>query len=63
MKIHDYFTSRLFQEDISACVAVHMCYVIDTCYHVLSIILLPDMMGLSFVLVALTELNVSEPEQ
>ena len=56
------FTSSLFWEKISACVAVHTRYVMDACDRVQSIILLPRMVGTSFVFVALKGLNVSEPE-
>ena len=35
----------------------------DVCNRVLSIILLPYMVGTPFMLVALNRLNVSEPEQ
>ena len=52
----------LFQEEISAFAAVHMRYVLDACNHAQSIVLLPRMMGTSFVPVTLTRLNVSEPE-
>ena len=54
---------NLFQEEISACAAVHTCYVKDACNRVQSIILLPCMMGMSFVPVVLKGLNVSELEQ
>ena len=50
----------LFQEEISACVAVHMHYDIDVYNCVWSIILLPHMVGMPFVLFALTKLKVSE---
>ena len=50
----------LFQEEISACAAVHTCYVMDACNQVQSIILLPCMMGTSFLLVELKRLIVSE---
>ena len=52
----------LFWEEINARAAVHTRYVMDACDRVRSIILLPRMMGTSFVLVALTRLNVSDPE-
>ena len=52
----------LFQEEISACAAVHTCYVMDACDHVQPIILLPPMMGTSFALVALTRLIISKPK-
>ena len=52
----------LFREEIGACAAVHMRYVMDTCDHVRPIILLPPMMGTSFVLVALTRLIISKPK-
>ena len=47
----------LFWEEISACAAVQTRYVMDACDHV---ILLPPMMGTSFVPVTLTKLIVSE---
>ena len=50
----------LFQEEISASAAVHMRYVMDACNRVRPIILLPPMMGTSFLLVALTRLIVSK---
>ena len=50
----------LFREEISACAAVHTRYVVDACDRVQSIILLLLMVGTSFVLVALTRLNVNE---
>ena len=53
----------LFWEEICACEAVHTHYVTDACNRVQSIILLPHMVGTSFVLVVLTRLNVSEPKQ
>ena len=37
-------SNNLFQDEISACAAVHMRYVMDKCNHVQSIILLPPMM-------------------
>ena len=40
----------------------HMRYVMDTCDHVWSIILLPRRAGMWFMLIVLTRLNVSEPE-
>ena len=52
----------LFQEEISVCAAAHTFYVMDTCDHVRSIILLPPIMGMSLVLVTLTKLIPSEPE-
>ena len=52
----------LFQEQISACAVVHMRYVMDACDRVRPIILLPPIMGTSFVLVALTRLIVSKPK-
>ena len=55
-------TSSLFREKISACAAVHTRYVMDACDRVRPIILLPPMMGTSFVLVALTRLIVSKPK-
>ena len=54
--------SILFQEEVSAWVAVYMHYVIDTCDCVRSIVFLPLMVGMSFMLVTLIWLNVSEPE-
>ena len=48
----------LFWEEISAFAAVDRCYVMGTCYHVWSIVLLPRMVGTSFVLVLLIKLNV-----
>ena len=50
----------LFREEISACATVHTRYIMDACDRVRSIILLPPMMGTSFVLVAPTRLTVSE---
>ena len=50
----------LFLEEISACAAVHMRYVMDACDRVRPVILLPPKMGTSFVLVALTRLIVSK---
>ena len=52
----------LFWEEISACAAVHMHYVMEMCNGVQSMILLHPMMGMSFRLVALTRLIVSEPK-
>ena len=52
----------LFGEEISTCGVVHTCYVVDAWDLVRSMFLLPCMVGTSFVLVALTRLNVSEPE-
>ena len=52
----------LFLEEISPCVAVHTCYVMDACNRVRSIILLLHMAGTSFMLVVLKGLNVSEPK-
>ena len=52
----------LFRGEITACAAVHMRYDMDTCNHAQPIILLPPMMGTSFVLVALTKLIVSKPK-
>ena len=52
----------LLQEEISACAAAHMHYVMDMCNCVQPIILLPPMMGTSFMLVALTRLIVSKPK-
>ena len=53
----------LFREEISACAAVHMRYLISAGDRVQSIFLLLCMAGTSFVLVALTRLNVSEPKK
>ena len=50
----------LFWEEISACAAVHTSFVMDACDHVRSIILLPPMIGRSFVLVTLTRSIVIE---
>ena len=50
----------LFREEISACAAVPMHYVMEVCNCVRSIILMPCMVGTSFVLVAITRLSVSE---
>ena len=50
----------LFWEEIRAFVAVHARYVMDARHRVRSIILLPPVMGTSFVLVALTKLIFSE---
>ena len=47
---------------MSACVAVHTCYIVSACDQVQSIILLPGMMGVPFVIVVLTRLIASEPE-
>ena len=52
--------NSLFQEEISACVAVHTRYVKDTCNCVQSIIFLPVMVVMSFVLLMLIRLSVSE---
>ena len=52
----------LFWEEICACAAVHTRYVMDVCDHVRPIILLPPMMGTSFVLAVLTRLIVSKPK-
>ena len=52
--IHTFLVSSLFQEEISTCVAVCTCYVIDTCNHQWSIIFLPRTVGTSFLLVTLT---------
>ena len=41
----------LFWEEISVCAAVHVCYVMDVCDCMESIILLPPMMRTSFVLI------------
>ena len=53
----------LFWEEIGACAAVHMRYVMDACNHVQFIILLPPMMGMPFMLVTLTRLIVTEPKR
>ena len=50
----------LFWEEIRAFAAVHTRYVMDAYHRVRSIILLPPMMGTSFVLVTLTKLIFSE---
>ena len=42
------------------CSSSFMCYVMDACDRVQSIIILPPMVGTSFMLVALTRLNVSD---
>ena len=52
--------SVCFWEEIKACAAVCKCYVMNACNFVQSIILLPHMVGTSFVIVALKRLNVSE---
>ena len=52
----------MFWEEISACAAVHTCYVMDARDRVRSIIRLPPMMGMSFLLVALLRLIVREPK-
>ena len=52
----------LFWEEISACATVHTCYVISVCDRVQSIILLSRMVGMSFMPVMLTRLNVSKPK-
>ena len=52
----------LFWEEISACAPVHTCYVMDVCDPVGAIILLPPMMGTSFMLVMLTRLIISKPK-
>ena len=51
----------LFWEEISACAAVPMHYVMDVSNRVWSIILLSHMMRTSFLLVVLTRIIVSEP--
>ena len=43
----------LFQEEIWACAAVHMCYVMNACDQVRSIIFLPCMVEVSFLFVVL----------
>ena len=55
-------SASLFQEEISACAAVHTCYVMDVCDCVRPVILLPPMMRTSFVLVALTRQIISKPK-
>ena len=57
-----YGLHSMFREEISACASVHTRYVMDACNSVRPIILLPPMMGTSFVLVALTRLIVSKPK-
>ena len=52
----------LFREKINACAAVHTHYVMGACNHVQSIILLPPMMRVSFLLVPLTMLIFKEPK-
>ena len=52
----------LFWEEIKACVAFHTHYVMSACDFVQSIILLPCMVGASFMIVALKSLIVSEPK-
>ena len=54
--------TSLFRGEISACAAVYTRYVMDACNRVRPIILLPPMMGASFVLVALTRLIISKPK-
>ena len=54
--------TTLFWEEISACATFHTSYVMNKCDHVQSIILLPGVMGMSFMLVMLPRLNVSELE-
>ena len=55
-------TFSLFQEEINAYAAIHTHYVMDACDRVQPTILLPPMMGMSFLLVALTRLIVREPK-
>ena len=55
--------NSLFQEEISACAAVHRHHVMDVCNCAQSIILLSPMIGMSFMLVVLSRLIVSEPKQ
>ena len=62
LKLETVIITSLFVEEISACAAVHTCYIMDVCNHVWPIILLPPMMGMSFVLVALTRLIFSKPK-
>ena len=52
--------NSLFWEEISACLAVHTCYVKDAYNCVQSIIFLPVMVVMSFVLLMLIRLSVSE---
>ena len=52
----------LYWEEISACAAVRKRYVTEPCDRVRSVILLPWMMGTSFLLVVLTRLIVSKPK-
>ena len=52
---------KLFLEEISACTAVHMRYIMDACDHVIHNSF-ASYGGISFMLVALKRLNVSEPE-
>ena len=61
-KICTHFFRHIVQEEISACAAFHMRYVMDACDRMQPIILLPPVMGMSFVLVALTRLIVSKPK-
>ena len=44
----------LFWEEISACAAVLKCYVMDVCDLVQSIILMPCIVGMPFMLVGIT---------
>ena len=57
-----FHSASLFQEEISACAVVHKRYVMDAWDRVQPIILLPPIMGMSFMLVALTRLIVSKPK-
>ena len=59
--LHAWFPS-LFREKTIAWAAVCTRYVIDACDRVQSIILLPHMIGASFVHVVLTGLIVSKPK-
>ena len=62
MSATKYGKYSLFQEETSGCAVIHTCYIMDVCDRVRSILLLPPMMGMSFVLVVLTRLIVSEPK-
>ena len=54
--------NSLFREEIGACAVVQTRYVMDACNCVRPIILLPPILGMSFVLLALTRLIVSKPK-
>ena len=65
--LFDYLSSLIkkskfsvFREEISACAAVHMPYVMNVCDLVGSTNLLPPMIWTSFVLIELTWLVVNE---